>query len=116
MARLKKPDNETVEEAKIRHIKEYVSNFATRSEKTSWNRKQNNMEKLIDKLKPLEDAILEIIAQKHPLLDDMAVLRKQMVDSCIHPYDMLVVDGERALCKFCNKSITLPSDTDEAGS
>ena len=34
---------------------ERISNIASRSEKTSWQRKMNNMEDMLKQLRPLED-------------------------------------------------------------
>ena len=43
MARQRKPENETIGEARVRQLLESVANNADRSEKTSWNRKMDNM-------------------------------------------------------------------------
>ena len=47
MARRKKPEGLTPEEQIIHSVKEAIANNANRSEKTSWNRKMDNMVKLI---------------------------------------------------------------------
>lgn len=110
MARRKKPDNETPEESKIRHILEEVANAPSRSEKTSWNRKMNNMVKLIAKLRPLEDKILELEAKKIPILDQVLELREIMVRECVHPYEELVYKENHIVCRFCFKKISLPGE------
>ena len=114
MARRKKPENETAEEAKVRQLLESVANNATRSEKTSWNRKMDNMVKLIAVLRPIEEQILELMADKMPIMDDIAALRAEMVKECVHPIDDLVYKETHIECKFCGKKVGMPSDTKEA--
>jgi hypothetical protein len=113
MARMKKPENETEDQAQSRRMMETVANHATRSEKTSWHRKQKNMEKLISRMEPFDDQILNLMAQKQLLLDEVAVLRTEMVDSCIHPYDLLVQKEGSAECKFCNRELAV-ANTEQA--
>lgn len=103
MARRKTPENETAEERKIRHTKEKIANGPPRAEKVSWNRKLANLEALYAKITPLEDQILDLIAQKQPIYDEMQEMRNTMVDECIHPFDYLVVKDDHILCKFCNR-------------
>ena len=109
MARKKKPEDET-EEQRLQRVKfEQVSNHANRSEKTSWNRKLDNMVKLIARLRPIEEKILTIIAEeKNPIMDDISKVRKQMIVECVHPYEYLVQDDDGAVrCRFCEKRIGL---------
>jgi hypothetical protein len=107
MAKLKKPDNETPQETQNRHTLENFANLANRSEKTSWNRKMDNMVKLLLKLQPIEDKILDLIStEKTPILDEISNLRKVMVDECVHPFEYLSLqDNQVTTCKFCNKRI-----------
>jgi len=105
MARRKKPENETPEQADERILFESISNHADRSEKTAWKRKQVNMEKLIEQLRPFEEKILAIIEEKQPILDEVQALREEMVKDCIHPYEHLVQKDDHVECKFCNKRI-----------
>ena len=107
MARRKKPENETAEDASTRQLLESVSDHATRSEKVSWERKQNNMAALLEQLKPIEDQIIDLMAKKMPIIDQISELRKEMVKQCIHPYSLLVrLDENTARCKFCERTIT----------
>jgi hypothetical protein len=112
MARRRKPENETKEQAKIRQLFELISNRADRSEKTAWKRKASNMDKLLEDLRPIEDKILKIYAEeKQPLLDEIAELRSLMVKDCIHPFDMLVLTADGYVeCKFCNRKIRVPQN------
>lgn len=108
MARRKKPENETDQQIRERKIFEAISNFFDRSEKTSWNRKMDNMVKLIAKMRPLEDQILALQHRKMPIFDQVQELRELMVAECIHPYQHLVFKEDHVLCKFCNRNIGIP--------
>ena len=103
MAKRKRPENETIEESGVRQTLEAIADNATRSEKVSWERKMDNMVSLLAKLKPIEEQILDIMAQKTPIIDEIEALRRDMVRDCVHPYHMLSIQGELATCKFCNK-------------
>ena len=109
MARMKKPESETEQEAVIRRQLEAVSNSSNRSEKTSWNRKMDNMVKLIAKLRPIEQQMIELHAEKLPVLDDIAELRKMMIKECVHPFDQLAHHEDHIECKFCGNTIRLPN-------
>lgn len=108
MSRRKKPELETADETTHRRVREEISNTANRSEKTSWNRKMDNMVKLLAALRPLEDQIIELHAKKIPLFDEIQILRIQMVNECIHPFEYLVVAATCVTCKFCEKKLSLP--------
>lgn len=106
MARRKKPENETPAQADERILFETISNHANRSEKTAWKRKLVNMEKLIVKIRPIEEKILDIIKnEKQPIIDDIHLLRQEMVKDCVHPFEYLVQKDGYVECKFCNKNI-----------
>lgn len=109
MARKKIPENETPEEQHERRLKEAVANTADRSQKTSWNRKMDNMVKLLSQLRPIEEKIVELQAEKIPIFDSIQELRQLMVSECVHPLEYLVVCEDHLTCKFCNKKIGLPS-------
>ena len=111
MARRKKPENETPEQVRERHILETVANNANRSEKTSWNRKMDNMVKLLSKLRPVEQKILDIMEnEKQPILDDISDIRNVMMNECVHPLEYLVLKDNVVLCKFCNKRMAIPTN------
>jgi len=120
MARMKKPENESDDQAKIRRILELVANHASRPEKTSWGRKRDNMEAMVRQLRPLEDKILEIYASMIPIKDDIEILRQEMVKDCIHPFDLLKfkIDDEGhdyVDCKFCEAKMRPASFIEEDG-
>jgi len=108
MARTKKKlieDMTTIEKEK--HDMSTVSGFASLSDKISWMRKHDNMQKLIAKIHPIESQITELRAACLPVYDEIAELRQVMVEECIHPIDMLVSTDEYIECKFCNKRFSL---------
>lgn len=107
MARRRKPVNETPEQTQTRQALETISNSATRSEKVSWERKMDNMVRILARLTPLEDQILDLMAEKQKILDDVERLRKEMVSECVHPYHMLTEKDKIIHCKFCNKRFTI---------
>lgn len=108
MARRKRPENETEDEKRIRQILETVSNYPDRSDKTSWQRKMSNLEKLVAELKPIEDILLDFNTRKQEIVDKITILRKEMVENCLHPYDMLVLKEDHVDCKFCQRKIAIP--------
>lgn len=114
MAVKRKPDNETPEQRHERILKESVSNHATRSEKTSWSRKRLNLEKLINKeIRSREERILDLQQELRPFYDQVKDMREEMVDTCIHPFDHLVLlESGGVYCKFCNKTMAKVASND----
>lgn len=108
MARKKIPDNETADDRLEREIKDTISNHASRSEKTSWNRKMDNMVSLMARITPIEQQIIDLQAEKMPIFDEIQELRNMMVNECIHPHEYLVVEEDHVVCKFCNKKLNRP--------
>lgn len=114
MSQQRRNPNETPEERSDRLFKESVSNHATRSEKTAWARKQSNLEKYVEReVNPVEEQIRDLQAELISDYDTVNKMRTEMVESCIHPFDMLVIDGDYAVCRFCNKKMAKPVITDE---
>jgi hypothetical protein len=109
MARRKTPDNETPEQKEERQLKEVIANASNRGEKVSWNRKMDNMVKLMTQLTPIEEQIIELQAKKIPIFDEIQQLRETMVTECVHPYEYLVVNDDHVLCKFCGTKISKPN-------
>lgn len=114
MSTTRKNPNETADQRKERLFKESVANHATRSEKTAWARKEANLQKFIKmNVNPIEERIRDLQADLLPLYDNVKGMRDEMVESCIHPFDMLVVDGDYCICRFCNKRLAKPIIVDE---
>lgn len=92
-------------EDKIKKIRETFD----KADVLSWRRRDKKLKDIIEnKLKPIEDQILELELSKVPFYDEVQLIRKEMVDICIHPEDHLVeLEGEVILCKFCNKKLKL---------
>ena len=109
MAKRKKPENETPAQAEERQLISAIADSATRGEKVSWDRKMDNMVSLLASLKPIEDKILDLMAQKTPIMDEVDALRKTMVKECIHPHTHLTVCNNTVFCKFCNKTFSVIS-------
>lgn len=107
MAIKRKLENETEEQRESRVARENISNHATRSEKTSWGRKRLNLEKIVNKeIRPKEDRIMALQMELKPEYDKIAELRRDMVESCIHPFDHLVYNSDGTVfCKFCSKKL-----------
>ena len=110
MPRRKVPENESAEDKRIRLIKEKIAGGPDRSAKVAWKRKMSNLEALYDKIKPIEDKILELMASKTPILDEMQTIREEMVCECVHPFDYLVVKEDHVLCKFCDRKMKIIDD------
>ena len=109
MPRRKKPKNETPEQAQVRKELEAVANHAPRSDKTSWNRKMKNMDKLITRIRPIENQIIALRKRAEPVYDDIANLRAEMVKACVHPFELMVHKSTHIECKFCMAKIGLPN-------
>jgi hypothetical protein len=103
MAKRKKPENETPVQTAERQLISEIADTASRGEKVSWDRKMDNMVSLLATLKPIEDKILDLMAQKTPIMDDVDALRKIMVRDCIHPQHVLTCSDGIVHCKFCNR-------------
>ena len=113
MARRKKPEGLTEAEEREHSLKEVISNNANRSEKTSWNRKMDNMVKLMALLRPIEEKIILLQNEKIPLFDQIQELRLTMINECVHPYSHLVILDDCTQCKFCDKRMNTPNDSPE---
>lgn len=107
MSKRKKPMFENQEQENIWNLLNNISNNATRSEKSSWERKLKNMESLVDSANPIEQEIMVLNGKLQPIHDEISVLRKEMVDTCVHPFEMLIYKGNHVECKFCAMKINL---------
>lgn len=79
-----------------------------KNEKLAWKRKVKKMMGLIEQVGFVEQEILELSLKKQPTLDEISVLRAEMIKECIHPKDHLVHLGTCLLCKFCENKISIP--------
>lgn len=108
MARRKRPTDISADELAEHKEKDAIANFATRGEKTAWQRQYENLEKLVRKLEPIEDKILSLTADKAKIIDELLILRKELVENCIHPFEVLEHHEGSVICKFCEKRMALP--------
>lgn len=105
MAKRKIPQDLTPEQMQEYKTKDTISNHATRSEKTSWERQFGNLEKLVKKLEPIEDKLMSLMSEKSTIIDELMALRRTLVEHCIHPFDQLVAHDGFTICKFCERKL-----------
>lgn len=84
---------------------EAITSRVPANELTSWKRMMRKMGTLIDDIRPIEDAILLLTAQKMPIFDKIQELRMEMIKICVHPKEHLVVQNRSVLCKFCDRRL-----------
>ena len=99
---------ENVEEAKI----EKVVNAKPKNERIAFARKVKKMQELVETLEPIEERLMEILVnEKYPIMDQIQLLRVQMVKECVHPKDHLIfvshATDEYIECKFCNARLVV---------
>ncbi len=111
MAKRRRTTGETLQETIARQQKTAIADHSLRPEKVAWDRKMGNLQKILDELRPIEDGILDLTMKKEVLVQELVELRKDMVQECIHPFDMLVEQDGITTCKFCNRRlVTLDHD------
>lgn len=110
MAKRKTPVDMTPEQLQEHKQKDAISNHATRSEKTAWNRQYDNLTALVRKLDPIEDKLMALITEKTKIIDELMVLRTELVENCIHPFDQLVTLDQFTVCKFCERKMVKPNN------
>ena len=84
-----------------------VSKFADKNQRLSFRRKKERMDTLLERIRPIEEKMLELILEKTPITDEIEKVRQGMVHECVHPRDYLVHKGTHIHCKFCSKDIQL---------
>lgn len=91
-----------------------VSKHYDKNERLSWKRKEKKMQSIIEnKLQPIQDEMLKLIAKKQPIIDEIEKLRAVMVKECIHPKEHLVHKGNFVECKFCNRKLRVNTTNHE---
>jgi hypothetical protein len=105
MSNLEDTYKKDIDPAKIKVIRSHME----KADILSWRRKKEKMEKMVEEeVQPLEDEILALILKKQPLMDELLALRSVMVETCIHPEDLLVeYDDGTMFCNFCNKRLKI---------
>ena len=84
-----------------------VAKFSDKNQRLAWRRKRLKMDDLLEKIRPYEEQILEVILKKQEIMDDIEKVRQTMVKECVHPADYLVHKGNHILCKFCKNKIVI---------
>jgi len=94
----------TIDDQKIK-----LDSIIPKNEKISWKRKKKTVENLLEELAPLEEQIMQLMAEKTKIMDKITNIRTAMIAECIHPTDYLVesADGMHMTCKFCERDIGL---------
>jgi len=81
---------------------EVVGKCSNKNERLAWGRKRKKMETIIERLRPIEDEILQLVKKKEPIMEELHELREMMVKECVHLEEFLVHHGGYIHCKFCN--------------
>jgi len=84
-----------------------IKKHIDKNEKLAWIRKRSRIEELVEKLQPIEDKILELMAQKTPVLDEISEARTVMLKDCIHLEEYLLHHGSFIECKFCGTKLAI---------
>ena len=78
-----------------------------KNEKLAWARKNKKLQELIATMTPIQEKLMELLQQKQVILDEVIVLRKQMVRDCVHSPEFLIHHGDHVECKFCGVKLTI---------
>ncbi len=93
-------------------IVKIIAGNATQSERTSWNRKRERLEAIINShINPISAEIQALEQMRAPYLDEVREIREEMVATCIHPRESLAIQSDGSYqCKFCNKKMKVNSN------
>jgi hypothetical protein len=94
-----------ISSTKESELLESIANFSDRNSKMAWERKMSRMQRLLQKIQPIEEEIIELQAKKVPIYDEIQSIREDMVRECIHPFDYLIEKDGYVYCKFCEAKI-----------
>lgn len=102
-------------ESQIEEDLNKISSYKRKNERLAFIRKRKKLEGLVDKLKPIEDKVLEIYTnERNPVMEEIQALRSVMIKDCVHPKDMLVHKGVYVECKFCQSKLLLKRDEENS--
>ena len=94
-----------ISSTKESELLESIANFSDRNSKMAWERKMSRMQRLLQKIQPIEEEIIKLQAKKVPIYDEIQSIREDMVRECIHPFDYLIEKDGYVYCKFCEAKI-----------
>lgn len=90
-----------------KEIIKIISDSSEKKEKVMFSRKMEDLNELLAEIQQFETKISEMIVAKQPLLDQLFMMRKEMVKICVHPREFLEQTDDGVICKFCNKVIKI---------
>lgn len=100
-------NEELSKEMMQRHI-DAIATHQHKNTRLAWKRKQDKMSALIEKAAEVEQEILQLVLKKQPIMDEIQMLRAEMVKECIHPKDHLAHHGTYLVCRFCERKLSIP--------
>jgi uncharacterized Zn-finger protein len=98
-----------------KEIFDTVVNYVDKNERIAWKRRHKNFgERIIRDVTPLEEQILELTMQKMHIMDTMEEDRQELIKSCVHPREFLVLkDDGYVLCKFCQSKLRVSIENED---
>lgn len=92
----------------MKSVKKLILQQSSTLDKSSWNRKYDNLQKLVTEINSIAEEVMQLEIKKLPILDAINELRTEMVNECYHPEEYLVEKEDGLIeCKFCNKIISI---------
>ena len=93
--------------------KQIASTFSV-AERNKWKRRHEAIMPLIVEVQRMEKKIIDLQARCQPLYDEIAGIRAEMVDICIHDKQYIVITDDGLIeCKFCNKKLKIINNVGE---
>ena len=96
------------------HVHKQIAASFSVAERNKWKRRHEAITPLITEVQRLEKKIIDLQARCQPMYDEIAGIRAEMVDMCVHDKQYLVIMDDGVVeCKFCNKRIRIINDLGE---
>lgn len=92
---------------KVQEDLKFITKQFNKNDKLAWARKKTKMDELIEQLKPFEEKMLALIQERQPIMDNIAELRRLMINDCVHPPEFLVHKETFVHCKFCDAKLVI---------
>lgn len=95
-----------------KEIFDTIVNYVGKNERIAWKRRHKNFsDRILRDITPIEEKILELTMQKMHLMDSMEEDRQELMKSCVHPKEFLLLMGDgNVLCKFCDTKIRVSGE------
>lgn len=95
-----------LDKSKEKEIFDKVVKYVSHNEKIAWKRRHKNLtNKIRTDITPIEEEIMQLSMKKWELMDAIEESRQELVKSCVHPREFLVLKDDHVLCKFCQAKI-----------